>query len=404
MPRFPCGTIRHCSVLFEQGPSSFGHGDGVCVDGNRPFFATSHLAPIELPEHVLTTIVLLLRDSTSADAEARSLYSGLMGGIGSVCRSWRRLVKGVLMGDELAWLRVQGAAEAAECLSSFPHAKSLRIVGDAAAGEIVSALRSGSVARLAITKNNVVRGCKGLGQLVGLRALYITECRNLAPSLGRMTHASSFRDSVPATLPQLLGSHCLHASPPLGSPLANPQPPATAPHTSASAQHATSSMHRRRAQAPAHSTSPADACSLLSRFSDFSSASRKRLGASDAAPSSPIGLTARTAAPRLAPRRTRTTRYSPAHIRLSSQHATSSMHRRRAQTPAHSIAGCPSCSDPIDCTHRRSSARPSPTPNHPLQPRAQLPQPITRNSMNTLPALESTRSQRSWPPMHAAYG
>jgi hypothetical protein len=75
-----------------------------------PFFATPHNAPIELPEQVLTMIVLLLRDSTSAaaDAEGRSLYAGLMGGIGSVCRSWRRLVKGVLMGDELAWLRVQG--------------------------------------------------------------------------------------------------------------------------------------------------------------------------------------------------------------------------------------------------------------------------------------------------------
>ena len=158
-----------------------------------PFFATSHHAPIELPEHVLTMIVLLLRDSTSAaaDAEARSLYAGLMGWIGSVSRSWRRLVKGVLMGDELAWLRVQGAAEAAECLSSFPHAKSLRIVGDAAAGAMVSALGSGSVARLAIAANNVVRGCECLDQLVGLRALNITECRNLAPSLGRMTQLTS---------------------------------------------------------------------------------------------------------------------------------------------------------------------------------------------------------------------
>ena len=85
-----------------------------------PPFATPHHAPIELPEQLLTMIVLLLRDSKSAaaDAEARSLYAGLMGGIGSVCRSWRRLAKSVLMGDELAWLRVQGAAEAAECLSS----------------------------------------------------------------------------------------------------------------------------------------------------------------------------------------------------------------------------------------------------------------------------------------------
>jgi hypothetical protein len=157
------------------------------------FFATPHHAPIELPEQLLAMIVLVLRDSTSAaaDAEARSLYAGLMGGIGSVSRSWRRLVKGVLMGDEQAWLRVQGAAEAAECLSSFPHAKSLRIVGDAAAGEIVSALGSGSVARLAIAENSVVRDCECLDQLVGLRALYITECRHLAPSLGRMTQLTS---------------------------------------------------------------------------------------------------------------------------------------------------------------------------------------------------------------------
>ena len=168
---------------------------------DTPFFATPHHAPIDLSEDVLTMIVLRLRATpATADAEARSLYAGetrslyagVMGGIGSVCRSWRRLVKGVLMGDELAWLRVQGAAEAAECLSSFSHAKSLRIVGDAAAVEIVSALGSGSVARLALAKNNVVRDCEGLGQLVGVRALCITECRNnLAPSLGRMTQLTS---------------------------------------------------------------------------------------------------------------------------------------------------------------------------------------------------------------------
>jgi hypothetical protein len=178
-----------------------------------PFFATLHHAPIELPEQVLTIIMLLLRDSTSAaaDAEARSLYAGLIGGIGSVCRSWRRLVKGVLMGDELAWLSVWGAAEAAECLSSFPHAKSLRIVGAAAAGEIVSALGSGSVARLAIRNNYVVRDCEGLDQLVGLRALYITECRNLAPSLEGMTQLTSLdlRSTLRASAASYAVSGCL---------------------------------------------------------------------------------------------------------------------------------------------------------------------------------------------------
>ncbi len=91
-----------------------------------------------------------------------------------------------MKGDELAWLRVQGAAEAAECLSSFQHAKSYR------EGLIVSSPGSGSVARLALAKNNVVRDCEGLSQWVGVRALCITECRNnLAPSLGRMTQLTS---------------------------------------------------------------------------------------------------------------------------------------------------------------------------------------------------------------------
>jgi hypothetical protein len=48
--------------------------------------------------------------------------------------------------------------------------------------------------------------------------------------------ASSLRDSVPATLPQLLGSSCLHAPPPLGAHLAKPPPPAPAPRVSTQAR------------------------------------------------------------------------------------------------------------------------------------------------------------------------
>ncbi len=90
---------------------------------------------------------------------------------------------------------------------------------------------------------------------------------------------------------------------------------------------------------------PADARSVLPRSSDVSCVILKRLGASDAAPSSPLKVPARTAAPRLAPR----------------------------------------------------------IPNHLLQPRAHPPQPTARNIIPALPALASTHSQRSWPPMHAAY-
>jgi hypothetical protein len=138
-------------------------------------------APINLPEQVLIMIVSRVRDVRPATAEedARSLYADVMHVIGSVSRLWRKLAKGVLMGDELASLRVPGAAAAAECMSSFPRALSLRIVGDARAGDIGAVLGSRSVMRLAIANNRMMRDCEGLGQLVGLRSWYITECGRL---------------------------------------------------------------------------------------------------------------------------------------------------------------------------------------------------------------------------------
>jgi hypothetical protein len=72
--------------------------------------------------------------------------------------------------------------------------------------------------------------------------------------------ASSFRDSVPATLPQLLRCNCLHTPrPPLGSPLANPHHLYSPARNRLSQKHTTSSMHSRRSQAPAHSPAAADA-------------------------------------------------------------------------------------------------------------------------------------------------
>ncbi len=94
-------------------------------------------------------------------------------------RLWRRLAKGVLMGDELAWLRIPGAAAAAECMASFPRALSLRIDGGARAADIGAVLGSRSVMRLEIAHSPLMRGCEGLGQLVGLRALYIAKCGQL---------------------------------------------------------------------------------------------------------------------------------------------------------------------------------------------------------------------------------
>jgi hypothetical protein len=139
------------------------------------------IALLGLPEQVLIMIVLRVHKARPAttEADARSLCADVMHGIGSVSRLWRRLAKGVLMGDELAWLRVSGAAVAAECMACFPRAQSLRIVGGARADDIGSVLRSRSVMQLAIATNDAMHDCEGLGQLVGLRALYITECGQL---------------------------------------------------------------------------------------------------------------------------------------------------------------------------------------------------------------------------------
>jgi hypothetical protein len=74
-------------------------------------------------------------------------------------------------------------------------------------------------------------------------------------------------------------------------PRAQPPQPATHPIH----------MHSRRSQPPAHSAAAADARSVPWRFSDVSCGILPRLGASDAAPSSPITFPTRTAAPSARP-------------------------------------------------------------------------------------------------------
>ena len=137
----------------------------------RACCATVSHAPIDLPEPVLVMIVSRVRDVMPATAKAveRSLCATMMRGIGSASKLWRHLAKGVLMRDELAWLTVPGAAAAAECISSFPRALSLRVVGGARGGDIAAVLGSRLVIRLALAKNNVMHDCDGLSQLVGLR-------------------------------------------------------------------------------------------------------------------------------------------------------------------------------------------------------------------------------------------
>jgi hypothetical protein len=172
--------------------------------------------------------------------------------------------------------------------------------------------------------------------------------------------------------PQLLRFDCLNTPPPLGSQLAT-EPPATAPH-------ATAPQSSTQTSRCTHSVPP--------RTSLFNCVILPRLGPSDTAPSAPIQLPARTAAPRLARRRAplpATARCAPASAHSTQHHP---MHSRRSQAPAHSAAArrctqrtkkiqrrqlrhlcetrrqrrCPSFYDAIACTHRRPSARPSHNP------------------------------------------
>jgi hypothetical protein len=67
--------------------------------------------------------------------------------------------------------------------------------------------------------------------------------------------APSFRDSVPATLPQLLRTDCLHAT---AAPRKPHHPLHPCAHNRPSPQHTTSSVHSRRLQTPAQTPAAAD--------------------------------------------------------------------------------------------------------------------------------------------------
>jgi mRNA-degrading endonuclease toxin of MazEF toxin-antitoxin module len=97
--------------------------------------------------------------------------------------------------------------------------------------------------------------------------------------------ASSWRGSVPATLPQLLRSNFLHASPLLSSPLRKPHHPLQPCAITASARN--TQHHPCTAGVRKHPLTvqlAADARSVPPRTSDVSCVILARLGASDAAP------------------------------------------------------------------------------------------------------------------------
>ncbi len=150
---------------------------------------------------------------------------------------------------------------------------------------------------------------------------------------------------MPATLPQLLRRHYLQAPPPLGSPLANPH------HT----------LQPRAQTAPACNT----------QYHPCTAGVPKNV------------LTAQLATDA----RRRTTEVQRRQLR----HPSETRCQRR----------CPIISNEIVCKHRRPSARCSQTPTTHCSPARKPPRPATRNIIHAQPAFAHTRSQRSWPPMHA---
>jgi hypothetical protein len=235
-------------------------------------------------------------------------------------------------------------------------------------------------------------------------------------------------DAAPSA-PMLLSART--AAPRLAPRLAprKPQPPATAPRPTASAlstqhHHDIAGVRKHPLTAQAQPM----ARSVLPRSSDVSCVILPRLGASDAVPKSPIRLSARTAAPRLAPRRPHHPLQPSAHpprpkarIIISalqafastrSQHELPPMHAAYFGGPAQSAASSFRDSVPTmlpqllrsNCLHAPAAPRLAPRrPHRPLQPHAQPPQPTARNIIFAQPAFASTRSQRKLPPMHAAY-
>jgi hypothetical protein len=139
------------------------------------YFAVNSEAPIELSEHVLLLILSFVRDLFASDGLASYSFS-LMRAIGSATRAWRRLAKQALTSDDRAVLVVSGAGGAAECLSAFPHVRSLRIDGNVRAGEVAAVLASRLVERLWLQQVPERRvDLRPLSALVNLRKLCLAD-------------------------------------------------------------------------------------------------------------------------------------------------------------------------------------------------------------------------------------
>jgi hypothetical protein len=231
-------------------------------------------------------------------------------------------------------------------------------------------------------------------------------------------------------LPHHLRLHCLHAPPPLGTPLANPhhplqpraQPPQPTARNIVSALPAFASTRSQRS-CPRYTRRTTEAQRRQLRHPCETRCQRRCPISSNR-----IDCMHRRPSARPSPSPA-TTCYSPAPNRPSPQHATSSAHlpafasirsqrscprytrrtikvqRCQLRQPSETRCQrrCPIISDRIDCTHRRPSARPSPSPATRYSPAHDRRSPKHATSSTHLPAFASTHSQRSCPSIHAAY-
>ena len=211
---------------------------------NRMRNTTTRPLFVGIPDAVLSRIVslvheLLVRDERNADEFADedeyyweyvkdeaydgcdenpswSRWAKLLPHLGSVSRGWRRVAIITMVRDQEAWLSVPSVKIAAECLSAFPTAHSLRIYIKRDAwprtGDIATVLASRAVTRLSLNWEwrsadwerrsdgpcsaprtlAFEQGCGRLDSLVGLRSLYIRDCK-LLTDLRRLSALAGLR-------------------------------------------------------------------------------------------------------------------------------------------------------------------------------------------------------------------
>ena len=165
-----------------------------------------------------------------------------------------------------------------------------------------------------------------------------------------MSAAPSFRDSVPATLLQLLRCHCLHETPPPRLVPSQARRPSATPAPRTTARACNVQHHPCTAGVRSHPlTAQPPPMHAAYRRGPASSAAPSWRDSVPATPPHHLGSRFLHAPPLLdSPLQQLNIRYSPALHQGGLQHATSSpAHCRRSQAPAHSAAAADVRSVPL---------------------------------------------------------